>query len=347
MAIDLFTQIDAQLSDPISDFVTDGVSQLASAATGPLKVAATIYVVLHGYAIMRGLIKEPVMDFAFRALKVVILVALVTQVGTYNEYVKNVFFDALPREIGNALGRRVEFAPTAAAFDQLLKKAAGRIRDLEKVRCRQIRGRPLLPASSFCVGRRDRHRVRDLALRQGRASHRARPRASVHCALSVQSDAPLHRELAWASREFHQSCKSSSSRLSLIMKCATKRPRPMVNLAILTLAGLTFSLIFVLAGVRQHAASGHRVRDCRRWRRSGTGPCPSRYAGGRRSLIEACGARRAEHRRENGGRDGPSPRGPLGSGRPSGCDARPADGRNDNTGETKSPTCAQTAVNPR
>jgi type IV secretion system protein VirB6 len=122
MAIDVFTRIDAQLSDPISDFVTNGVSQLASAATGPLKVAATIYVVLHGYAIMRGLIKDPVMDFAFRALKVVILVALVTQVGTYNEYVKNVFFDALPREIGNALAGGSGSAPTAAAFDKLVQK---------------------------------------------------------------------------------------------------------------------------------------------------------------------------------------------------------------------------------
>src|ERR1044072_9188006 len=122
MAIDVFTRIDAQLSDPISDFVTDGVSQLASAATGPLKVAATIYVVLYGYAIMRGLIKEPVLDFAFRAMKVVILVPLVTQVSSYNEYVKNILFDYLPREIGNTISGGSSHAPTAAQFDQLLNK---------------------------------------------------------------------------------------------------------------------------------------------------------------------------------------------------------------------------------
>ena len=52
--MNLFAQLDAQLTGPISDFVTDGVSQLASAATGPLKVAATIYVAIHGYAVMRG-----------------------------------------------------------------------------------------------------------------------------------------------------------------------------------------------------------------------------------------------------------------------------------------------------
>src|SRR3954464_11516549 len=71
---------------------------------------------------MRGLIKDPVIDCAFRALKVVILVALVTQVGTYNEYVKNVFFDALPHEIGNALAGGSGSAPTAAAFDKLVQK---------------------------------------------------------------------------------------------------------------------------------------------------------------------------------------------------------------------------------
>jgi type IV secretion system protein VirB6 len=122
VALNLFTQLDAQLTDPIGEFVTDGVSHLASAATGPLKVAATIYVVLYGYAIMRGLIKEPVLDFAFRAMKVVILVALVTQVSSYNEYVKNIFFDYLPREIGNAISGGSSHAPTAAQFDQLLNK---------------------------------------------------------------------------------------------------------------------------------------------------------------------------------------------------------------------------------
>jgi len=120
--MNLFAQLDAQLTGPISDFVTDGVSQLASAATGPLKVAATVYVAIHGYAVMRGLIREPILDFAFRAMKVVILVALVTQVSSYNEYVKNIFFDYLPREIGNALSGGSSYAPTAAQFDQLLNK---------------------------------------------------------------------------------------------------------------------------------------------------------------------------------------------------------------------------------
>ena len=42
MAIDTFSKIDQQLSEPIQQFVTDGVSNLASAVSGPLKAAVTL-----------------------------------------------------------------------------------------------------------------------------------------------------------------------------------------------------------------------------------------------------------------------------------------------------------------
>ena len=122
MAVEVFSKIDQQLAQPISQFVTDGVTNLASAVSGPLKAAVTLWIIFQGIAIMRGVVTEPVMDFAVKAMKVVVIVALATQVGTYNEYVKNVFFEALPREIGNALAGAGATAPTANAFDSFLQK---------------------------------------------------------------------------------------------------------------------------------------------------------------------------------------------------------------------------------
>lgn len=122
MALQIFSKIDQQLAEPINQFVTDGVSNLASAVSGPLKAAVTLWIILQGIAIMRGVVGEPVLDFAVKAMKVVVIVALATKVGTYNEYVKSVFFDALPREIGNALAGSGATTPTANAFDSFLTK---------------------------------------------------------------------------------------------------------------------------------------------------------------------------------------------------------------------------------
>src|SRR5215207_236570 len=122
MAIDTFSKIDQQLSDPIQQFVTDGVSNLASAVSGPLKAAVTLWIIFQGIAIMRGVVNEPVLDFAVKAMKVAVIVALATQVGTYNEYVKNVFFEALPKEIGNALAGSGAIVPNANAFDSFVQK---------------------------------------------------------------------------------------------------------------------------------------------------------------------------------------------------------------------------------
>src|SRR5215204_3831855 len=123
MAIDTFSKIDQQLSEPIQQFVTDGVSNLASAVSGPLKAAVTLWIIFQGIAIMRGVVNEPVLDFAVKAMKVVAIVALATQVSAYNEYVKNVFFEALPNEIAKALaGAAGATTPTANAFDKFIQK---------------------------------------------------------------------------------------------------------------------------------------------------------------------------------------------------------------------------------
>jgi len=122
MALQIFSKIDQQLADPINQFVTDGVSNLASAVSGPLKAAVTLWIIFQGIAILRGVVNEPVMDFAVKAMKVVVIVALATKVDTYNAFIKNVFFEALPREIGNALAGSGATTPTANAFDSFLQK---------------------------------------------------------------------------------------------------------------------------------------------------------------------------------------------------------------------------------
>lgn len=122
MALTLFNDINQKLEQPISDFVDKGVSQLSSYVASPLKTALIIYIVIYGILIIQGMVREPLIDFAVRGMKLAIIVALASNAGTFNEYVKNIFFTALPTEIGNAISGNSASALGSSSFDALISK---------------------------------------------------------------------------------------------------------------------------------------------------------------------------------------------------------------------------------
>ena len=114
----VFEFIDGQFKTPLETFVSEGTSNIAEWVTGPLTAAVTLYVILYGYLVLRGSVQDPVLEFAFRAMKLAIIVMLVKNAGEYQTYVTNVFFDILPREIAQALNTGT--TPSASTFDSLL-----------------------------------------------------------------------------------------------------------------------------------------------------------------------------------------------------------------------------------
>ena len=116
----VFEFIDVQFKKSLEMFVSEGSSNMAEWIAGPLTAAVTLYVIIYGYLILRGSIHDPVMEFAFRAIKLAIIVMLVKNAGQYQTYVTNIFFDVLPREIAQALNTGT--APSASTFDSLLDK---------------------------------------------------------------------------------------------------------------------------------------------------------------------------------------------------------------------------------
>ena len=94
----------------------------ASYIDGPLRIAVMLYVILYGFAVMRGAISEPVMEFAWRAMRIVVVVLLATNSSAFQHYVTGLFFDSLPKEIGNALAGAGLNTNSGAPFDQLLSK---------------------------------------------------------------------------------------------------------------------------------------------------------------------------------------------------------------------------------
>ncbi|MBX5041125.1 MULTISPECIES: type IV secretion system protein [Rhizobium] len=116
----VFSFVDGQFKTPLENFISSGTSNIASWVSGPLTAALTLYVVLYGYLVLRGSIQEPILEFAFRAMKLAIIVMLVRNASDYQTYVTNIFFDTLPREISQALNSGT--APSASTFDSLLDK---------------------------------------------------------------------------------------------------------------------------------------------------------------------------------------------------------------------------------
>ncbi|WP_439632158.1 type IV secretion system protein [Shinella sp.] len=124
----VFEFIDGQFKTPLETFVSEGTSNIAEWVTGPLTAAVTLYVVLYGYLVLRGSVQDPVLEFAFRAIKLAIIVMLVKNAGEYQTYVTNVFFNVLPHEIASALNTGA--APSASTFDSLLDKGQASATDI-------------------------------------------------------------------------------------------------------------------------------------------------------------------------------------------------------------------------
>jgi len=113
-----YTFVDGKLDAFLGQRLGDVLAQVA----GPLRAALVLYVLLYGFAILRGAISEPFMDFAVRSLKLAFIVMLATT-AAYSTYVTTPLFHTLP----DALTQAISGAATpdiGAAFDQFFARGA-------------------------------------------------------------------------------------------------------------------------------------------------------------------------------------------------------------------------------
>lgn len=103
-------------------FLNQRASSVIAEVSGPLRVALVLYVLLYGFAILRGSISEPVMDFVVRSIKLAFIYMLATTVA-YSTYVTDPLFHVLPDTLARAIsGGGVP--DVGAAFDQFFSRAA-------------------------------------------------------------------------------------------------------------------------------------------------------------------------------------------------------------------------------
>lgn len=115
----IFTTIFNNVEAGLQTYLNERVGAVIQVVEQPLRIAAVLYIVLFGIAILRGAIDEPFMDFALRAMKLVFIVFLVTTAG-YNQYVTGPLFNDLPDLIGNAVSGST--GNVGATFDSLMSR---------------------------------------------------------------------------------------------------------------------------------------------------------------------------------------------------------------------------------
>jgi len=124
MANDLqvFTPAYAFVDGRLEAFLNAGASRAMSEVAAPLRAALVLYVLLYGFAILRGAIAEPMMDFAIRSVKLALVVMLATT-AAYGSWIAQPLFHGLPDAIARAVGGG-GVADAGGAFDQFFNRAA-------------------------------------------------------------------------------------------------------------------------------------------------------------------------------------------------------------------------------
>lgn len=106
----------------LDQFLGTGAGRVLAEVAGPLRAALVLYVLLYGFAILRGAISEPIIDFAVRSLKLALIYLLVSS-AAYGDWVTQPLFHVLPDTLGRAIAGTPSGDP-GAAFDQFFARAA-------------------------------------------------------------------------------------------------------------------------------------------------------------------------------------------------------------------------------
>lgn len=103
-------------------FLGERASAAIAVVAGPLRAALVLYVLLYGFAILRGAISEPFIDFVVRSVKLAIIYMLATT-AAYSSWVTDPLFHVLPSTLTQAISG-AGTPDVGAAFDDFFNRAA-------------------------------------------------------------------------------------------------------------------------------------------------------------------------------------------------------------------------------
>ncbi|MDP2011544.1 MAG: type IV secretion system protein [Phenylobacterium sp.] len=120
--LQIFQQTYQFVDAKLDTFLDDRAGAMIAEISGPLRAALVLYVLLYGFAILRGAISEPVLDFAVRSIKLS-LIFLLASTPAYSSFVGDALLHGLPDSLARAVSGAA--APdVGAAFDAFFSRAA-------------------------------------------------------------------------------------------------------------------------------------------------------------------------------------------------------------------------------
>ena len=132
----------------LDTFLNADVSNVIAQVAGPMRAALVLYVLLYGFAILRGAIAEPIVDFAIRSLKLAFIYMLATTVA-YSDWVTQPLFHTLPDALTQAISGSSN-PDVGSAFDSFFGRA-GYLADKIAKTATAVNFAPLLESAAVYV----------------------------------------------------------------------------------------------------------------------------------------------------------------------------------------------------
>jgi len=103
-------------------YITSTVSPVAAAVGTVARQLFLLYIIMYGFAMYRGMIREPILDAAFRLMKIALVMSLAIDIGLYSGMVSN-NLQALPDYLANLVGNGGTGTDSKDTLDKILSDA--------------------------------------------------------------------------------------------------------------------------------------------------------------------------------------------------------------------------------
>ncbi|MDF0606784.1 type IV secretion system protein [Neisseriaceae bacterium TC5R-5] len=102
-----YSRMFTELSNALSTYVNDTATNIIGAITPVATTLLTIYVILWGWSMLRGVIAEPITDGLGRIVRLALICGIALQIGYYNGLISNFLWnapDAMASYLGGSTG---------------------------------------------------------------------------------------------------------------------------------------------------------------------------------------------------------------------------------------------------
>lgn len=116
----VYASLFSTFDNALTQYISQTAANLAQALAPAVQIAATLYIVFKGYMMLTGKSRELMSVVVWDVIRLVVIVALVTNVGMFDQYVTQLLFVGVPVEIANAIGGGATTSSAAGLMDTIL-----------------------------------------------------------------------------------------------------------------------------------------------------------------------------------------------------------------------------------